>query len=110
MLQDNQVRLLSSLGNIEVKNRKLYIAPSYQYDIEVKNMSNIEREAEIERGIEAIISKRNIMKHRMNYLQYLKGQKEIKRAKAEEKFVNVELEIRVIDKMINRENAKELGE
>ena len=72
-------------------------------------MSNIETEAEIERGIEAIISKRNIT-NRKGYLTYLKGQKEIKRASAEERFEHAELEIRVIEKMINRENAKGLEE
>ena len=62
-----------------------------------------------QRGIEAIISKRNIT-NRMNYLQYLKGQKEIKRTKAEEREVDAREEVRVIDKMINRENAKGVEE
>ena len=98
------------MGNIELKIAKLIYTPSiYQYVIEVKDMSNIEREAEIERGIEAIISKRNITK-RKEYLTYLKGQKEIKRAKAEARKDDTELEIRVIDKMINRENAKGVEE
>ena len=72
-------------------------------------MSNIERAAEIERGIEAITLTRNIT-NRKGYLVYLKGQKEIKRARAEERFEHAESEIRVIEKMINRENAKELEE
>ena len=72
-------------------------------------MSNIEREAEIEKGIEAIISKRNIT-NRKTYLGYLRGQKEIKRATAEERTEYAELEIRVIDRMMNREMAKGLEE
>ena len=72
-------------------------------------MGNIEREAEIERGIEIIILKRNIG-NRIGYLTYLKGQKEIKRAKAEEKMDDAELEIKTIDKMMNREKAKEFEE
>ena len=72
-------------------------------------MSDIEREAGIERGIEAIILKRNIT-NRKTYLEYLKGQKEIKRVTAEERMEYAELEIRAIDKMINRETAKGLEE
>lgn len=70
-------------------------------------MSNIEKEAEVIRGIEAIISNRHIVA-RIPYLDYLLGQKEIKRAKAEARTKKAELEIRAIEKMINREEAKGL--
>ena len=72
-------------------------------------MSNIEREAEIERGIKGIISKRRIT-NTIPYLSYLREQKEIKRAKAEARMKDTELEIRTIEKMINREKAKGLEE
>ena len=72
-------------------------------------MSNIEREAEIEREIKIIILKRNIG-NQIAYLSYLKDQKEIKRAKAEARMEDAGLEIKTIDKMINREKAKVLEE
>lgn len=62
-------------------------------------MGNIEREAEIEREIKIIILKRNIL-NKIAYLAYLRGQKEIKQTKAEERMEDAELEIKVIDKMI----------
>ena len=62
-------------------------------------MSNIEREAEIERGINEIMLKRRIT-NTIPYLCYLKGQKEIKRVKAEERMEDAELEMKVIEKMI----------
>jgi len=72
-------------------------------------MSNIEREEKVIREIETIISNRHIVS-RISYLSYLRGQKEIKRVKAEARMEYAELEIRAIEKMMNRETAKELEE
>ena len=72
-------------------------------------MSNIEREAEIERGIKGIMLRRRIT-NTIPYLSYLREQKEIKRAKAEARMKDAELEIRAIEKMMNRETAKGLEE
>ena len=106
--RDFQITVVTCLGKIDIKTESL-IYPLCQYGNEVKDMSNIEKEAKVIRGIEAIISNRHIVT-RIPYLRYLKEQKEIKRAKAEARMKDAELEIRAIEKMINREEAKGLEE